>query len=146
MLIEDCKTMATMTATKALVVPLGDECVKICQGEKVDIESLPADAVDAMTRLGQLVLDDEYLPAPEPEPENDSDESKDGHESESQFDVAADQIGLPDDIVAILIENGLLTIADILRYGSENETLTKIKGIGDASEKKIQEAITAASV
>lgn len=38
---------------------------------------------------------------------------------------------------------GLATVEDVLRYGAENQTLTKITGIGAASEAAIQRAIEA---
>lgn len=53
-------------------------------------------------------------------------------------------LDLPHNVQESLSEAGLATIADVLKYGAEHDgSIQSLKGIGAASERTIQEAISA---
>jgi hypothetical protein len=109
-------------------------------GVEVDTDLLPAGCVDSMLRLGQLVDPDDWI---EEHPEAVAAEVETVEEEMNVLDTATEDLQLGNSAKAALIAAGLVTVRKILEYGSEHETLTTISGIGTASEKQIQQALTA---
>jgi hypothetical protein len=99
------------------------------------VNEVPASALEAMIRLGQVSSEPPGQESP--------------HAPESE---AADwratrivDLDVSKATKAALTDAELATVADLLVYGAEHGTLTKIAGITEAAEKKIQAAIEAFS-
>lgn len=117
----------------ALRVDRGDHHDEYQRGD--ELKDVPIGTLETMIRLGQAIREDEF--------EADTFESEDsGNEEGSGWkDTLVSELGLPETIVSALTDESITTVAGILEYGSDNETLTEINGIGQASEQAIQDAI-----
>lgn len=99
--------------------------------------------LEQMVRVGQAVPDSDYSEAPPElvkEPLQEQPETHPESPLHWQTTLVAD-LELSDQVKTALANAGLNTVADILAFGEAHETLVKINGIGEASEKAVQAAI-----
>lgn len=118
-------------ALRDFVFSQGGEHVEVTEGQ--ECPALGEGRVATLLRQKWIAPAGEVDSAPDEE-EGDTDQ---GDWKESPVD----QLDVEPRIRQALAEAGLGTVAELLAYGAEHGTLTEIDGIGEASEKAIQEAI-----
>lgn len=99
--------------------------------------------LEQMVRVGQAVPDADYSEAPPElvkEPLQERSETQPESPLHWQTTLVAN-LELSDHVKTALANAGLNTVADILAFGEAHETLVKINGIGESSEKAVQAAI-----
>lgn len=153
----------TMFATRTLTVPLAKGALEIVAGDEVQIDRIPTGSLESMARLGQLVERSEWErqqaeaeaqrrksakvspPAPAADPPAGSGEEGSAGDAEitDWKQAAVSTLALKPEVVKVLADNGLATIEQVLTYARDNEGLTKLNGVGEATEKVIEAAIQA---
>lgn len=136
-----------MVATLNISIPLDGGQLELTRGDEVDIDTLPTGTVESMARLGQLVERDAFEAMEEPAPAADQAEQPGDDRPPADPPAAdwkqtpVDQIGLEPKVVEVLQANDLGTVEQVLVYGRDNQGLTSINGVGDATAQQIQLAI-----
>lgn len=136
---------AEYIATRTFLFCRGDERVEVFEGQPCP--AISDGRLAPMLRLGWVVPTAEYEADPHSEPDTPepTDEPETAEPSEPKAgdwkQTPVDQLGLSDEITQRLLAAELVVVADVLAYGAANKSLTKLKGIGEASEKAIQQAI-----
>lgn len=124
-------------ATRAFMFSRDGNHFEVIQGE--ECPPLGDGRLVKMLQLGWVVPAEEYQAHPAPvEPEDDEVEDKE-HVDWKNNPIA--DLDVETRIHDVLAKAGITTVGALLAYGAEHGTLTKIDGIGEASEKSLQEAI-----
>ena len=131
------KTHSYVLAIPCIRIDCGDHHKKLIRGDSCD--GVPAGTLEVMLRLKQAVPESEYEamePTIDPEIEPESEP-----ESPDWTAIGLGGMGLSASTFKTLNAAGLHTAGDILEYGSKNDGLTSINGVGDSTEKEIQAAL-----
>jgi hypothetical protein len=113
-------------------VDKGDHSVQLFRGQ--ELIDVPEGTLTSMLNLKQAV---DELPAVKSVIDPDEATPSDWRQTE----IAS--LDINKNAKAAFAEAGLVTVADGIKYGTENEGLQSINGIGEASEKEFQAAVTA---
>jgi hypothetical protein len=129
----------------AITVDRGDHCVTFRRGDV--LVDVPAGNLESMIRLGQAVTEPpepiDHETAPSAAAPDAGNHSTGAGAAPSWHAASVAEIGLDAETVRLLTTAGLATVGDVLRDGAANGSLTRHKGIGEAREKQIQQAIEA---
>lgn len=110
----------------------GDELVDVSEG-----------VMGPLIRLQRVKTEPPPAPpivAAELEPQ--VDESSTSEPAADWREATVASLDLPHNVLEALAEAGLVTVADVLKYGAEHDgSIQSLKGIGAASERAVQEAI-----
>lgn len=110
-------------------------------GATVTDKGLPDRTIACMVKTGWLVPETDVVQEPSPKSVEEAPPAG-GGVAEQIAAVDVSELELEDAVKKLLQENGLATVGDVLRFGSENdEGLQAINGIGEGKAQAIAEAI-----
>ena len=128
-------------AAQTITVDRGDHCQKFVRGD--DVSDAPASSLQQMIRLNQAVTEEEFAEIDAPPPvELEGGDPIPGDPPADWLDTPLAESGLEPNMLKAFAEAELTTIRQVMEYGHENEGLTSISGIGDASEQKFKELVS----
>lgn len=117
-------------AISRIRIDRGDHHEELERGDSCD--DIPAGTLETMLRLGQAVPESQFE---ELEATADEDPVSDWQST------PVDEMGLSSAAVEALSTAGLQNAGELAAFGAENNGLSSIKGIGEATEKEIQESL-----
>ncbi len=134
-----------LVVTKNVTVVVREDRFELTAGQVLDADAqseIPPGKLRSMRQINILVPENiasRFLGAPTHVEETTASTEQ---TPPSKLTTPLGELGLRQPVLAALTTANLATVGDVLSYGREHNTLQKLEGIGETSEKEVQEAIT----